>query len=295
MSLTLRPLHPVFVAEASGLDLRRPLRPAEVAAVVRALDQYAVLVWRGQPMEQEQQVAMATQFGPLNPGLKKIGQRVDRLREHALIDISNIDAEGRPLTRDNPRVVSGLANQLWHSDSSFQAPAVSWSMLSAVTLPSWGGETEYVDLRHAWDTLPKRLQEKVRGLEAEHFALHSRITLLGDDRYSPEQLAALPAVVWPLHRVHQGSGREVLFAGIHARRILGMGVSEGKMLLLDLLEHATREAGRYSHQWQPGDLVMWDNRCTLHRGRAYDLDEPRELRRTTNDEVPQAQLLGLAA
>lgn len=288
MSLQLRPLHPLFAAEASGLDLRRPLAPADIQAVVAALDQYAVLVWHGQPLSQDEQVAMATQFGPLNPGLKKIGLRAQRLQPAALIDISNIDAEGKPLPRDSPKVISSLANQLWHSDSSFQAPAVSYSMLSAVTLPSWGGETEYADLRAAWDALPERLKQKVRGLEAEHFALHSRITLLGDDSYTAEQLAALPAVVWPLHRIHPGSGREVLFCGIHCRRILGLGVSEGKMLLHDLLEHATQPEFRYTHHWQPGDLVMWDNRSTLHRGRAYDLDEPRELRRTTNDEIPAA-------
>ena len=288
MSLTLRPLHPLFVAEASGLDLSRPLGQAEIAAVVAALDQYAVLVWPGQPLEQEQQVAMAKQFGPLNPGLKKIGGRVERMRDMALIDISNVDAEGLPLPRDNPKIVSGLANQLWHSDSSFQAPAVSYSMLSAVKLPSWGGETEYVDLRAAWDALPPRLQQQVRGLEAEHFALHSRMTLLGDDHYTPEQLAVLPAVTWPLHRIHPGSGRDVLFCGIHCRRVLGMGVAEGKMLLLDLLEHATQPQFRYTHHWRPGDLVMWDNRATLHRGRAYNLDEARELRRTTNDEIPAA-------
>ncbi len=286
MSLSLRPLHPLFAAEASGIDLARPLPPEQIAAVVAALDRHAVLVFRGQPLDQEQQVAMAKQFGPLNPGLKKIGGRVERMRDAALIDISNLDPEGRPLPRDNKKIISGLANQLWHSDSSFQAPAVSYSMLSAVTLPSWGGQTEYADLRAAWDALPLRLQRQVKGLEAEHFALHSRMTLLGDDDYSAEQLATLPAVVWPLHRIHPGSGRDVLFAGIHARRILGMGVAEGKMLLLDLLEHATQPQFRYRHEWQVGDLVIWDNRSTLHRGRAYDLSEPRDLRRTTNDEVP---------
>jgi len=286
MPLTLRPLHPLFVAEATGLDLARPLAPEDVQAVVAAMDRYAVLVFPGQPMDQAQQVAFATQFGPLNPGLKQIGRQTERLKEHALIDISNLGADGKPLARDAKKVVSGLANQLWHSDSSFQAPAVSYSMLSAVRLPSWGGETEFVDLRAAWDALPDRLKALVRDKEAEHFALHSRMTLLGDDDYTPEQQAALPAVVWPLHRVHPGSGREVLFCGIHARRVLGMGIAEGKMLLLDLLEHATQPQFRWRHEWTVGDLVMWDNRCTLHRGRAYDLDEPRELRRTTTDEVP---------
>ena len=286
MTLSLRPLHPIFAAEASGIDLTRPLAPEAVAAVNAAMDQHAVLVFRDQPMGQEQQVAMARQFGPLNPGLKQIGRQMERMREAALIDISNLDDEGRPLQRDSKKVISGLANQLWHSDSSFQAPAVSYSMLSAVKLPSWGGETEFVDLRAAWDALPERLQQQVEGLEAEHFALHSRMTLLGDTDYTPDQLAALPAVVWPLVRTHPGSGRKLLFCGIHARRILGMGLAEGKMLLMDLLEHATQPQFRYRHEWRVGDLVMWDNRATLHRGRRYDLNEPRELRRTTCDQVP---------
>ena len=290
MTLTLRPLHPVFAAEASGLDLRRPLAQAEIDAVVEAMDRYAVLLFRGQPMTEAEQVAFATQFGPLNPGLKQIGRQHERMSQHALIDISNLGSDGKPLARDAKKIVSGLANQLWHSDSSFQAPAVSYSMLSAVRLPSWGGETEFADLRAAWDALPERLKRQVEGLEAEHFALHSRMTLLGDTDYTPEQQAALPPVVWPLVRTHPGSGRKALFAGIHARRILGMGLAEGKMLLMDLLEHATDKAWRWRHAWQPGDLLIWDNRCTLHRGRAYDLDEPRELWRTTNDEVPREQM-----
>jgi alpha-ketoglutarate-dependent 2,4-dichlorophenoxyacetate dioxygenase len=284
--LRLRPLHPLFAAEAAGPDLRRPLAPGQVAAIVAAMDRYAVLVFRDQPLEQEEQVAMARQFGPLNPGLKQIGRQAERMREGALIDISNLDAEGRPMAADTKKMISQLANQLWHSDSSFQTPAVSYSMLNCVRPTRWGGETEFTDLRAAWDTLPERLRAMVRGREAEHYALHSRITLLGDDGYTEEQLRALPAVVWPLLRVHPGSGRTALFCGVHARRILGLPLAEGRMLLLDLLEHATQPHLIYRHEWRPGDLVMWDNRCTLHRGRRYDLAEPRELRRTTCDEVP---------
>ncbi|MBX9700923.1 MAG: TauD/TfdA family dioxygenase [Acetobacteraceae bacterium] len=286
MALQLRQLHPLFAAEASGFDMRRPLTPEQVAEVNAAMDRYAVLVFRGQAMEQEEQVAMARQFGPLNPGLKQIGRQMERMRERELIDISNLDIEGRPMGADTKKMISQLANQLWHSDSSFQSPAVSYSMLNCIRPTSWGGETEFVDLRAAWDTLPERLRDMVRGREAEHYALHSRITLLGDDGYSEAQLKALPAVVWPLVRVHPGSGRTALFCGIHARRILGMPLAEARMLLLDLLEHATRPHLIYTHEWQAGDLVFWDNRCTLHRGRRFDLAEPRELRRTTCDEVP---------
>ena len=284
--LTLRQLHPLFAAEATGIDMTRPLSAEQVAAVTAAMDRYAVLVFPGQAMEQEQQVAMSRQFGPLNPGLKKIGGRVERMRDAALIDISNLDPEGRPMRSDTKKMVSMIANQLWHSDSSFQSPAVSYSMLNAVRLPSSGGETEFVDLRAAWDTLPATLKAMVEGREAEHYALHSRMTLLGEDDYTPEQLAALPAVIWPLVRRHPGSGRTALFCGIHARRILGMPLAEGRMLLMDLLEHATRPHLIFSHAWRPGDLVIWDNRCTLHRGRRYDYAEVRELRRTTCDEVP---------
>jgi alpha-ketoglutarate-dependent 2,4-dichlorophenoxyacetate dioxygenase len=286
MALELRPLHPLFAAEVSGLDMRRPLTPEQVTEVVAAMDRYAVLVFRDQAMEQEEQVAMAGQFGPLNPGLKQIGRQMERMRDRALIDISNLDAEGRPMTSDTKKMISQIANQLWHSDSSFQSPAVSYSMLNAVRLPPWGGETEFADLRAAWDALPERLKDMVRGKEAEHYALHSRITLLGDDGYTEEQLKALPAVVWPLVRVHPGSGRTALFCGVHARRILGMPLAEGRMLLMDLLEHATRPEFVYRHEWRVGDLVFWDNRCTLHRGRRYDMAAPRELRRTTCDEVP---------
>jgi alpha-ketoglutarate-dependent 2,4-dichlorophenoxyacetate dioxygenase len=285
MTLTLKPLHPVFVAEASGLDLRQPLCADDITALVAAMDRYAVLVFHDQPLSPQEQIRCAEQFGPLNPGLKQIGGQAQRLAEPALIDISNVDADGRPLARDAKKIISGLANQLWHSDSSFQSPAVSYSMLSAVRLPSWGGETEFSDLRAAWDALPERLKRQVESLEAEHFALHSRITILGDSSYTAAQQAALPPVVWPLCRLHPGSGRKSLFAGIHAQRILGMGLAEGRMLLHDLLEYATLPQFRWTHHWRVGDLVIWDNRCTLHRGRAYDLDEPRELRRTTNDEV----------
>ncbi|WP_149541169.1 TauD/TfdA dioxygenase family protein [Siccirubricoccus phaeus] len=286
MPLELRPLHPLFVAEARGLDLSRPLAAAELAAVTAAMDKYAVLVFPGQRLSETEQTAFAGQFGPLNPGLKKMGRQQERLQEYRAIDISNLGEDGKPLPRDSKKVIGSLANQLWHSDSSFQAPAVSYSMLHALRLPSWGGDTEFCDLRAAWDALPARLQAQVAGLAAEHFALHSRMTLLGDDQYTPEQQAALPPVVWPLKRVHPGSGRTALFVGVHARKVLGMGVAEGKMLLLDLLEHATQPQFRWTHRWNVGDLVMWDNRCTLHRGRAYDLDEARELRRTTTDEVP---------
>ena len=157
-------------------------------------------------------------------------------------------------------------------------------MLSAAVIPPTGGETEFADLRAAYDTLPDELRREISGRSAEHYALHSRIAL-GDDGYTAEQLAAIPAVQWPLAQRHPISGRPILFVGVHARRILDYPLAEGRVLLSDLLEHATQRQFVYRHEWQVGDLLMWDNRCTIHRGRRYDLTVRREMRRTTTDDL----------
>jgi len=290
MPLTLVPLHPLFAAQATGVDLARPLSTAEIAAIDTAMDRYAVLVFRGQPpgqplgqpLGQTEQVAFARQFGPLDLGLKRLKKQPDRLAHEELMDISNVEADGRPAARDSRKVVSNIANQLWHSDSSFQNPPGKYSMLSAVVLPDSGGETEFADLRAAHDALEPALLREVATLSAEHDALHSRM-LLGDNNYTPEQRAMLPAVSWPIVQTHP-AGRKLLFIGVHASRIVGMSMAEGRMLLADLLEHATQPRFVYRHHWRVGDLVMWDNRSTLHRGRRYDLSQPRELRRTTTVE-----------
>jgi alpha-ketoglutarate-dependent 2,4-dichlorophenoxyacetate dioxygenase len=289
MALTLKPVHPLFVAEASGIDLAAPLAPGEVKAINAAMNRYAVLVWRGQPLTQQQQLSMAQFFGPLDVGLKKLFKRPERLEDERLIDISNVDAQGQVAARDSPKNLSNFANQLWHSDSSFQDPRAAYSMLHAVVLPSSGGNTEFTDLRAAYDALPEDLKQECATLQAEHYALHTRI-LLGDDAYTDEQKKAIPPATWPLLQTHPGSGRKLLFVGVHARKIVGWPIAEGRMYLHDLLEHATQRQFVYTHQWQVGDTVMWDNRATLHRGRRYPLNERRELRRTTIDNVPEARL-----
>ena len=152
-----------------------------------------------------------------------------------------------------------------------------------------GGETEFADLRAAYDAMPEDMKQDIAHLETEHFALHSRFAL-GDTDYTPEQIAAIPPVRWPLVQVHPGSGRRLLFVGVHARAILGMSLPEGRLLLSDLLEHATRRDFVYGHEWRVGDLVMWDNRATVHRGRRFDLSERRELRRSTTEDLPARQM-----
>ncbi len=290
MSLRLKPLHPLFVAEASGIDITRPLSDTEVREVNAAMNEYAVLVWRGQPLTGQQQIDFAKSFGPLDLGLKKVFKRKERLEDERLIDISNVDAEGNVARRDSPKNLSNFANQLWHSDSSFQDPRAAYSMLHALVLPSWGGNTEFADLRAAYDALPDRTKAEVQDLRAEHYALHTRI-LLGDEAYTDEQKKAIPPAVWPLVQTHPGSGRKLLFVGVHARQIIGWPTAESRMYLQDLLEHATQREFVYRHEWQVGDLVMWDNRSTLHRGRRYDVAERRELRRTTIEDVPEARLM----
>lgn len=289
MSLSFRPLHPDFGAEASGLDLTQPLTPAQVQAVDEGMNRHGILLFRGQPLTPDQQMAFTKQFGPLDLGFKRVrnvpGQRpAHRFAYDEIADISNVEADGSVARRESRKIVGNIANQLWHADSSFQRPRAKYSMLHAVVLPSWGGNTEYVDLRNAWDRLDPAMQARLRPLVAEHFALHSRF-LLGDTDYTPEQIAAIAPAKWPLVQRHSGSGREHLYIGAHARAIDGMTVAEARMLLADLLEHATHPDHVYRHAWQVGDLLLWDNRCTLHRGRAYDLAERRELRRTTTMDV----------
>ena len=293
MSLKLQALHPVFAAEASGIDLTQPLSSANLHAINAAMNQYGVLVWRGQPLTQEQQLAFAGSFGPLDIGLKRVFKRRERFADERLIDISNVDVEGRVNQRASPKNLSNFANQLWHSDSSFMKPRAAYSMLHAVALPSWGGNTEFADLRAAYDALDERTRSVIADLETEHYALHTRI-LLGDEAYTDEQKKEMPPVLWPLVDRHAGSGRKVLFIGAHARGITGWPTAEARIFLSDLLEHATQRERVYVHVWQPGDLVIWDNRATVHRGRRFDIAERRELRRTTTINDTAAAILAAA-
>lgn len=284
MGIEFRPLHPHFVAEVTGVDLRQPPTPELVRAIEAGMDRYGVLVFPDQPLDQDQQIAFAQSFGPLDLGLRKIRSGPHRFKYNELADISNVKADGEIAARDHAKIVNNLANQLWHSDSSFQRPRAKYSMLSAVIVPREGGQTEYADLRAAYDALPEKTKRQIEGLTAVHSALHSRF-MLGDTGYDERQRSAIPPARWPLVQTDPRSGRKILFVGAHACEIDGMTVPEARMLLLDLLEHATQREFVYRHEWRVGDLVMWDNTATLHRGRAFDLSERRELRRATTEEV----------
>ena len=283
-TLTLSPLHPVFAAEVQGLDLRQPTDADLAAKIEAAMDEFAVLVFRDQVLDESQQMTFTRALGPVDMGLLKVLQRRSRFKEAGMIDISNVDLESQILERDDPRLITMLANQLWHSDSSFKQPSAKYSLLLACILPEQGGETEFADMRAAYDALPDEVRGELEGLAAEHSAFHSRIQL-GDRQYTPEDLAKYPTVAWPIVRTHPGSRRKTLFIGAHATHIVGWPVPEGRLLLAELLEHATQSRFVYRHTWRPGDLVIWDNRAVLHRGRRYDLSRRRELRRSTVEDA----------
>ena len=283
-TLTLSPLHPLFVAEVQGIDLRQPTDADLAAKIEAAMDEFAVLVFRDQVLDESQQMAFTRALGPVDMGLLKVLQRRSRFKEAGMIDISNVDLESQILERDDPRLITMLANQLWHSDSSFKQPSAKYSLLLACILPEQGGETEFADMRAAYDALPDEVRGELEGLAAEHSAFHSRIQL-GDRQYTPEDLAKYPTVAWPIVRTHPGSRRKTLFIGAHATHIVGWPVPEGRLLLAELLEHATQSRFVYRHTWRPGDLVIWDNRAVLHRGRRYDLSRRRELRRSTVEDA----------
>ena len=283
-TLTLSPLHPLFAAEVQGLDLRQPTDADLAAKIEAAMDEFAVLVFRDQVLDESQQMAFTRALGPVDMGLLKVLQRRSRFKEAGMIDISNVDLESQILERDDPRLITMLANQLWHSDSSFKQPSAKYSLLLACILPEQGGETEFADMRAAYDALSDEVRGELEGLAAEHSAFHSRIQL-GDRQYTPEDLAKYPTVAWPIVRTHPGSRRKTLFIGAHATHIVGWPVPEGRLLLAELLEHATQSRFVYRHTWRPGDLVIWDNRAVLHRGRRYDLSRRRELRRSTVEDA----------
>ena len=283
MTLSITPLHPLFAAEASGVDLRRPLDAATIDAIDAAMDKVAVLVFRDQPLDQGEQIACSKQFGPLDAGLRKATGAPTRFKYDELIDIGNVALDGTVADRENTKLIGVLANQLWHADSTFQDVPVKYSMLSAVVVTEEGGETQWADLRAAWDALPEKTKRHVEGRTGRHCAFHSRIGL-GDDGYTEEQLKRFAPVERPLVHVHPGSGRKVLYPSVHIDRVSGLTIPEGLLLVAELLEHATHPSFVYTHTWRPGDYVMWDNRSTLHRGKRYDLSARRDLRRTTTLE-----------
>ena len=284
MTVEIVPVDPVgrpfFAATVRGIDLRRPVSPDEVAAIHAGMDRFAVLVFHDQPVDDAQQLAFSRALGPLEQATGDIAAPEDRRVSMDLNDISNLDKDNRVLARDDRRRLFGLGNQLWHSDSSFKEVPAKYSLLSARRIPPAGGNTEFADMRAAWDALDDETKAEVRDLVCRHSQVFSRGTL-GFTDFTEAERAKWAPVRQRLVRRHPVTGRLSLYLSSHAGEIEGWPVPEARAFLRDLVEHATQRAFVYAHAWRPHDLVMWDNRTTMHRARRYDHTEVRDMRRTT--------------
>ena len=282
MTVAIRPLHPVFAGEVSGIDCKRPLDAQEVAAVEAGMDRYAVLVFPGQDITDSEQIAFSRHFGELES--YKTGGHVRKREDNRLgpgiADLSNLDKTGNVMSAEDRVWFFKLGDRLWHSDSSFRPVPAKYSLLSGRVLPSWGGNTEFADMRAAYDALDARTKAEIEDLVCEHSLMYSRAAI-GFTELSEEEKAAFAPVRQRLVRIHPVTGRKSLFLASHAGAILGWTIPEARMFLSDLIDHATQPQFVYSHSWRPFDLVIWDNRTTMHRARRFDQREVRDVRRTT--------------
>lgn len=283
MAISIRQLHTHFVAEVDGVDLSRPLGAETVNTLNDAINRYAVLVFHGQSLDDDQLLALGRTFGTVSP--PRNHRAGHRLQHAEIADISNLNVNNEVRARDDHRRLDALGNQLWHSDASFRPISGALSMLHAHVVPPKGGDTLFADLRAAYDDLDDETKDLISGLATEHSIFNSR-GQLGHTDYTDAERAALPSVRHPLVRVHPGSKRKTLYMGSHASHIIGWPMPEGRLLLRELTEHATQKQYVHAHHWQVGDLVIWDNRCTLHRGARYDdANYRRDLRRVTTQDM----------
>jgi alpha-ketoglutarate-dependent 2,4-dichlorophenoxyacetate dioxygenase len=281
MTLGIRSLHPVFAGEVTGLDTTRPLSCDQVAAIEAGMDRYAVLVFRDQRLTDEQQIAFTLNFGELEHTRGNAITRPAELRlDPAFADVSNLDRDHRPLARDSRRRLYALGNRLWHSDSSFRAVPATYSLLSGRVVVDKGGDTEFADMRVAYDALDEAAKAEIEDLVCEHSLMFSR-GQLGFTEFSPDEREAMRPVRQRLVRTHPVTGRKSLFLAAHIGTIAGWPVPEARAFIRDLMEHATQPRFVYAHKWRQWDLVMWDNRQVVHRVRRFDDTKVRDVRRTT--------------
>jgi alpha-ketoglutarate-dependent 2,4-dichlorophenoxyacetate dioxygenase len=297
MPISFTPLHPVIGAECSGVDISQPLTQADAEAIDAGMDRYAVLVFRRpEPLTTEQQTAITLNFGEQEAPYTQIqaAQGV-RWTTPGLSDISNISPSGGLLDRDDRKRLSGLGNQMWHSDSSYKVIPARYSLLCAHVLPPEGGDTQFADMRAAYDMLDAKTKARIEDLVCEHSRIFSKGAL--GIPFTEKELRDFAPVRQRLVRTHRKTGRKSLYLSSHAGRIVGWPPPEAQILLRELTEHATQREFVYTHKWRVGDLVMWDNRTTMHRARRYDdMLYPRDLRRTTvTDGVPTVEQQAQAA
>ncbi len=281
MAVTFHSLTPTFAAEVTGVDLRTPLSPEDAAAIEAGMDRHAVLVFHDQPISDDQQMVFTLTFGAIEHAQ---GGNITKAEEHRLkdgmIDVSNLDQNGRPLQRDDRRRIFNLGNRLWHSDSSYRAVPAKFSLLSARAPTPRGGDTEFADMRAAYDALDADMRSLIEDLVCEHSLLYSRGSM-GFTGFSEAERETFRPVRQRLVRTHPVTGRKSLYLSSHIGSIVGWPVPEALDLIRDLTEHATQRQFVHAHRWRQYDLVMWDNRQTMHRVRRFDESQPRDMRRTT--------------
>jgi len=287
MALTFRKLHPHFVGESSPVELRKAHGEETLARIRAGMDEYAVLVFHDQSFSDAEQLAFGERLdGRLHQGTGSRAFTKSRLGDEALSDISNLDANGEIMRADDRRRHYTLGNRLWHTDASFVDPPGRYSMLHARVVPPVPADTEFADMRAAYDALPADMKAQLEGLRAHHSVAYSR-HVLGFE-FSAEEQEKLKGAIHPLVRTIPRSLRRSLYLASHASRIVDWPVPEGRLLLRDLIEHATQPEFVYRHAWRVGDLVIWDNRATMHRARPFDdAKYRRELRRVTTLDIEQ--------
>ena len=284
MAMTFERLTPVFAAVVSGIDLSQPLSADTIDEIHAGMDEHAVLVFHDQVLTDEQQIRFSQSLGPLEqPGTaSNITKPEDKRLKGPIADISNVDKDNRLHGRDDRQRLFNLGNRLWHSDSSFRSTPAKYSLLSGRVVPPSGGNTEFADMRAAYDALDDETRAEIDGLVCEHSLIYSRGQLGFADDLTDEERRNFTPVRQALVRRHPVTGRKSLYLSSHAGQIVGWPIPEARLFLRDLIEHATRERFVYTHKWRQHDLVIWDNRQTMHRVRAYkDTSEVRDMRRTT--------------
>jgi alpha-ketoglutarate-dependent 2,4-dichlorophenoxyacetate dioxygenase len=281
MGMEIRQLHPLFVGEVAGIDITQPLTPDQAAAIEAGMDRHAVLVFHDQRFTDEQQVAFSRNFGEIERARdSNVTAEADRRLSPELADVSNLDKDHKPLARDDRRRMFNLGNQLWHSDSSFRAVPAKFSLLSGRVVTDDGGNTEFADMRAAYDDLDAKTKAEIEDLVCEHSLIYSR-GVLGFADFTPEEKRTFTPVRQRLVRTHPVTGRKSLFLASHIGTIVGWPMPEARAFIRDLTEHATQPKYVHVHRWRPYDLVMWDNRQTMHRVRRFDQTKVRDMRRTT--------------
>jgi alpha-ketoglutarate-dependent 2,4-dichlorophenoxyacetate dioxygenase len=281
MTISIQQISPVFAGEVSGVGITRPLSRDDVAAIEAGMDRFAVLVFRDQHLTDNAQRAFTRNFGTLeaSPG-GHIATAAERRLPLDMQDASNLDKDQKPLARDDRRRMFNLGNRLWHSDSSYRAVPAKYSLLSGRVVVERGGRTEFADMRAAYDALDDATKTEIEDLVCEHSLMFSR-GALGFTEISDAERAMFRPVRQRLVRTHPVTGRRSLFMSAHAGGIVGWPVPEARAFLRDLVEHATQPEFVYSHKWRQWDLVMWDNRQTMHRVTRFDETLVRDMRRTT--------------